>query len=66
MNPATVLVVGLVLLSGCTRIIDIAGVLCRDAYWWDETEYGQIQREVAMALEDAEVSKELARAFRAL
>jgi hypothetical protein len=33
-------------------IIDIVGVLCNDAWYYDETEYSQIQREVRMASED--------------
>lgn len=36
-------------------IIDISGVLTNEAWWWDETEYSEIQREVKMAVEDAEV-----------
>jgi signal peptide peptidase SppA len=33
-------------------IIDIVGVLCNDAWYLDETEYSQIQREARMASED--------------
>lgn len=36
-------------------IINISGALVGEAWWWDETEYSQIQREVKMAVEDAEV-----------
>jgi signal peptide peptidase SppA len=36
-------------------LIEITGVLTNDAWWWDETEYGQIQREVKMAAEDPDV-----------
>lgn len=42
-------------------IIDISGVLTNDAWWWDETEYGDIQREVRMALEDSDVTAILLR-----
>lgn len=36
-------------------IIDVSGVLVNEAWWYDETEYRQIQREVKQAVEDAEV-----------
>ena len=36
-------------------IVSISGVLVNDAQWWDETEYGDIQQEVAMATVDPEV-----------
>jgi capsid assembly protease len=42
-------------------IIDITGVLTNDAWWWDETEYGDIQDEVALAVEDADVTAILLR-----
>ena len=36
-------------------VVSISGVLVNDAQWWDETEYGDIQQEVAMATVDPEV-----------
>ncbi len=36
-------------------IINISGVLTNDAWWWDETEYRDIQAEVTQAADDAEV-----------
>jgi len=35
--------------------IGICGVLCNDPGWWDETSYGDIQDEVSMAADDAQV-----------
>jgi signal peptide peptidase SppA len=36
-------------------LISIQGVLCNDAWYWDETEYDEIREEIQMALDDAEV-----------
>lgn len=36
-------------------IIDICGVLCNDACWWDETDYCEIQDEIDMAANDGDV-----------
>lgn len=36
-------------------IINISGLLTGSAEWWDETEYGEIQNEVAQALNDPAV-----------
>jgi signal peptide peptidase SppA len=36
-------------------IIDISGFLSNDAWWWDETDYRDIQKEVRLAVEDADV-----------
>lgn len=41
--------------SDRVAIINISGYLCNEAMWWDETEYGQIQKEVRMAVADADV-----------
>lgn len=42
-------------------IISIAGVLTNDAWWWDETEYSEIQAEVRMAADDPDVKAILLR-----
>jgi signal peptide peptidase SppA len=42
-------------MSNGIALIDICGVLSNDAYYWDETEYGDIQDEVRMAVDDPEV-----------
>lgn len=36
-------------------IIEIYGLLCNDACWWDETDYAEIQYEIEMARDDADV-----------
>lgn len=36
-------------------IIDIHGFLSNDAWWWDETDYREIQKEAGLAVEDAGV-----------
>lgn len=36
-------------------ILEITGYLCNEAYWWDETQYSDVQDELAMAIADAEV-----------
>jgi len=41
--------------AGGIAIINISGVLVNEASWWDETEYGDIQQEVAMAVADDQV-----------
>ena len=41
--------------AGGIAIINISGVLVNEAGWWDETEYGDIQQEVAMAVADDQV-----------
>jgi len=42
-------------IAGGIAIINISGVLVNEAVWHDETEYGDIQQEVAMAVADDQV-----------